>query len=92
MNLLREKIEELRNSLNNKCELTEDDLTKKISIDASLPLEYLNLHLIEQLDVLEPFGKGNSKPVFGVKDAKITKAMILGKDFKVLSLSDCIEG
>ena len=55
-------------------------------IDSSLPLEYLNLHLIEELNVLEPFGKGNSKPVFGVRDAKITKAMLLGKDKNVLKL------
>ena len=40
------------------------------------------------LRVLEPFGKGNTKPVFGVKDAKITKAMILGKDKNVLKLKD----
>ena len=86
LSLQEDKIDVLRNDLNTKCGLTEDDLTKKIMIDASLPLEYLNLNLIEELNVLEPFGKGNSKPVFGVRDAKITKAMILGKDKNVLKL------
>ena len=86
LSLQENKIDVLRNDLNTKCALTEDDLTKKIMIDASLPLEYLNLNLIEELNVLEPFGKGNSKPVFGVRDAKITKAMILGKDKNVLKL------
>ena len=86
LSLQEDKVDELRKALNNKCELTDEDLTRKIMIDSSLPLEYLNLHLIEELNVLEPFGKGNSKPVFGVKDAKITKAMLLGKDKNVLKL------
>lgn len=86
LSLQEDKIDILRSSLNRKCELTQDDLTKKIMIDTSLPLEYLNLNLIEELNVLEPFGKGNSKPVFGVRDAKITNARILGKDKNVLKL------
>ena len=86
LSLQEDKVDELRIALNNKCELTDEDLTRKIMMDSSLPLEYLNLHLIEELNVLEPFGKGNSKPVFGVRDAKITKAMLLGKDKNVLKL------
>ena len=86
LSLQEDKVDELRKALNNKCELTDEDLTRKIMIDSSLPLEYLNLHLIEELNVLEPFGKGNAKPVFGVKDAKITKAILLGKDKNVLKL------
>lgn len=86
LSLQEDKVDELRIALNNKCELTDEDLTRKIMIDSSLPLEYLNLHLIEELNVLEPFGKGNAKPVFGVRDAKITKAMLLGKDKNVLKL------
>ena len=85
LSLQEDKIDTLRKDLNNKCELTNDDLTRKIMIDASLPLEYLNINLIEDLNVLEPFGKGNAKPVFGVRDAKITKAMLLERQecFKV---------
>lgn len=86
LSLQEDKVDELRIALNNKCELTDEDLTRKIMIDSSLPLEYLNLHFIEELNVLEPFGKGNAKPVFGVRDAKITKAMLLGKDKNVLKL------
>ena len=86
LSLQEDKVDELRIALNNKCELTDEDLIRKIMIDSSLPLEYLNLHLIEELNVLEPFGKGNSKPVFGVRDSKITKAMLLGKDKNVLKL------
>lgn len=86
LSLQEDKIDELRKDLNDKCELTDEDLTRKIMIDVSLPLEYLNVNLIGELDVLEPFGKGNAKPVFGVRDAKITRAMLLGKDKNVLKL------
>lgn len=86
LSLQEENVDILRKDLNDKCKLTDEDLTKKIMIDASLPLEYLNLNIIEELDVLEPFGKGNAKPVFGVRDAKITNARLLGKDKNVLKL------
>lgn len=86
LSLQEDKVDELRKELNNKCKLTDEDLTRKITIDASLPLEYLNINLIKELDVLEPFGKGNAKPVFGVRDVKVTKAMLLGKDKNILKL------
>ena len=86
LSLQEDKIDKLRKDLNDKCKLTDEDLTKKIMIDASLPLEHLNLNIIEELNVLEPFGKGNAKPVFGVRDAKITNARLLGKDKNVLKL------
>ncbi len=86
LSLQEDKVDELRKELNNKCKLTDEDLTGKIMIDASLPLEYLNINLIKELDVLEPFGKGNAKPVFGVRDVKVTKAMLLGKDKNILKL------
>lgn len=86
LSLQEDKVDELRKELNNKCKLTDEDLTRKIMIDASLPLEYLNINLIKELDVLEPFGKGNTKPVFGVRDVKVTKAMLLGKDKNILKL------
>lgn len=86
LSLQEDKVDELRKELNNKCKLTDEDLTRKIMIDASLPLEYLNINLIKELDVLEPFGKGNAKPVFGVRDVKVTKAMLLGKDKNILKL------
>ena len=86
LSLQEDKVDKLREELNNNCELTDEDLTKKVVIDTSLPLEYLNLSLVEELNVLEPFGKGNLKPVFGVKNVKVTKAIILGKDKNVLKL------
>lgn len=86
LSLQEDKVEILRKRLNDTCNLTKEDLIKKVSIDMSLPLESINIPLIDELKKLEPFGKGNSKPIFGVKNARIKKAMLMGKNKNVLKL------
>ncbi|AKL95182.1 single-stranded-DNA-specific exonuclease RecJ [Clostridium aceticum] len=79
-------IEALREKLNKQTLLTEDDLIQKIYIDIPLPLEYVSFDLVEDLQRLEPFGKGNSKPLFAVKNVSVKKAMVLGAKNHVLKL------
>lgn len=86
LSLAEENIESFRRVLNEKTVLTEDDLIEKISIDMQMPLQYANERLIEELELLEPFGKGNAKPVFVEKDIEVLKAEILGKNRNVLKL------
>lgn len=86
LSLQEDKVEILRKRLNDTCNLTKEDLIKKISIDMSLPLESITIPLIDELKKLEPFGKGNSKPIFGVKNARIKKAILMGKNKNVLKL------
>lgn len=86
LSLQEDKVEILRKRLNDTCNLTKEDLMKKISIDMSLPLESVTIPLIDELKKLEPFGKGNSKPIFGVKNARIKKAILMGKKKNVLKL------
>ena len=86
LSLQEDKVEILRKRLNDTCNLTKEDLMKKISIDMSLPLESVTIPLIDELKKLEPFGKGNSKPIFGVKNARIKKAILMGKNKNVLKL------
>lgn len=74
----------LRVELNQNTRLTEEDLIPKISIDILLPLGYLSEELVTELERLEPFGKGNIKPVFAEKNLRIRKASILGKNSNVL--------
>ena len=76
----------LRKRLNENTALTEDDLIPKVYIDMELPLRYLSFKLINELKVLEPFGKGNNKPLFGGKGYKINRGFLLGKDKNVLKL------
>ncbi|AOY78379.1 single-stranded-DNA-specific exonuclease RecJ [Clostridium formicaceticum] len=80
-------IKALRERLNRQTVLTEEDLIPKIYIDMPLPLEYVSFDLIEELQRLEPFGKGNSKPLFGEKNIGVKKAIILGAKNHVLKLT-----
>lgn len=84
--LAPENMDILRKQLNSNCVLTSDDLLKKIIIDMSLPIEKVDFQLIEGLQILEPFGVGNSKPVFAIKNVKIRKAILLGQENNVLKL------
>ena len=79
-------INNLRNMLNDNTSLTEEDLIPKIYIDMGLPLEYIDYKLMEDLKILEPFGKGNPKPLFGEKRLLINKLLILGKNKNVVKL------
>lgn len=75
-----------REKLNGQVSLTEDDLLPKIYIDMHLPLDYISFNLVEELKILEPFGKGNPKPLFGEKNIGVKRGFILGKNQNVLKL------
>lgn len=94
LSLPKENVEILRKSLNEATTLTKEDLIEKILIDVPMPLDYISEGLIQQLDLLEPFGKGNDKPRFADKNLKIINAKILGENknvlkLKVLNLNGC---
>lgn len=80
LSLERERITELRQKLNENTTLTEAMLVPKVTIDILLPLGYLTEEIIDELKKLEPFGKGNEKPLFAEKDLQIKSAFILGKN------------
>lgn len=86
MTLKEEHIEEFRHRLNENARLTEDDLTRKILIDVPMPLDYIHEQLIEQLELLEPFGKENPKPIFAEKNLRIVSARRLGAKKNVLKM------
>lgn len=86
LSLKEENIDDFRIKLNGNTGLSEDDLLKKITVDAALNLDDINYDLIEDLHKLEPFGKGNEKALFGVKNVDIIKVQILGKNNNVLKL------
>ncbi|MBC8590418.1 single-stranded-DNA-specific exonuclease RecJ [Lachnospiraceae bacterium NSJ-29] len=86
LSLNEDSIDTLRCCLNKNTSLTEEDIIPKIYIDMALPIDYINYKLIEDLDELEPFGKGNTKPLFGDKGLTIKKAFKLGANKNVLKL------
>lgn len=86
LSLNKSNLEDFRNRLNGQTTLTEKDLIPKIYIDIHLPLDYVSFNLVEELKLLEPFGKGNPKPLFGAKGIPVKRAFILGKNGNVLKL------
>ena len=83
----KENLESLRRKLNENTELTDEDITPKLMIDVPMPLWYNNIELTEQLDRLEPYGKGNRRPLFAQADVSVQRAQILGKNRNLLKLT-----
>lgn len=83
VSLEEKNMEEFRRRLNENAGLTEKELTETIWIDAPMPIDYVSEKLVQQLELLEPFGKGNEKPVFADKNLKIRYANLMGKDKNV---------
>jgi single-stranded-DNA-specific exonuclease len=79
-------VDVLRRQLNELSLLTEEDLIPKVYIDARIPLDAINLSLAEQLKILEPYGKGNSKPLFAEKNIQVSRAAVVGANRNVLKL------
>lgn len=86
LSLEEENVDRLRETLNDLSTLTQEDLIPKISIDMQMPLGYINEAFVNELELLEPFGKGNVKPVFVEKNIEILSARILGKNKNVLKM------
>lgn len=86
LSLENSQVEPFRGALNQFSTLTEEDFIPKVSIDVLLPLGYINENMVEELELLEPFGKGNTKPIFAEKNLKVRRASILGKNANVLKL------
>lgn len=87
LSIPEEKVQEFKERINANATLTEDDFIPKILIDVPMPLAYVNRQLVEELKVLEPFGKGNAKPVFADKNIRIRDKRIVGKNRNVLKLT-----
>lgn len=87
LSLKKEYVDEFRRRLNENAKLGEEDFIKKIWIDVPMPLEYINEPLIEELDLLEPFGQGNEKPLFAQKGLSIRSVRVMGKNRNVVKFS-----
>lgn len=80
-------IDKLRHQLNENCTLSKEELMPKIKLENVLPENYSSNNFRNYLEMLEPYGKGNPKPLFGAKNIKVIKGSILGKNKNVLKLN-----
>lgn len=87
LSLEERNVEEFRRRLNEQAQLTEEDFIPKVWIDVPMPIQYVSEPLIHQLDLLEPFGQGNEKPLFAEKGLMIRSFRVMGKQSNVVRLS-----
>lgn len=87
LSLKEENLEKFRQELNARSGLTDADFIQKIMIDVILPIDFLTQNFIKQLDILEPFGKGNEKPVFAQSNVRANRAEIIGQNKNVLKIT-----
>ena len=84
--LEQSRITEMRRRLNENCTLTDDDMAEKVMIDVPMPIDYISEHLIKELSILEPFGKGNEKPLFAERNLQLLSARVIGKNARAVKL------
>ena len=92
LSIKEENIEKLRQKLNFICKLTDEDIRPKIRIDERMPLSKINYEIIEELELLEPFGKGNPSPLLAEKNIPVLKIDILGKNSNTLKIKCLMPG
>ncbi len=78
LTLQEEKIDELRARLNAHTTLSDEDLIPKVRIDVPMPVSYVTPRLISQLELLEPCGKGNERPLFAQKHVLFEHPRLFG--------------
>lgn len=83
LSLTAENFELLRKELNRNTTLTKEDLRPIVRIDVPLPIGYVTEEFVNQLELLEPFGKGNEKPMFAEQHFKLLGGNIIGKNKNV---------
>lgn len=92
LSLEEKDVEDFRREINEVCTLTENDMEERIHIDVPMPVSHVSMEFVKELELLEPFGNGNPKPVFAHKDLVFLSARILGKNGSAIRftvLDDC---
>lgn len=80
-------VDKLRRLLNESCRLTKEDMEEKIVIDVPMPFSYVNRSFLKELELLEPFGMGNTKPVFAQKNVLFLSMRVMGKNQNMAKFS-----
>ena len=86
LSLEEENVETFRRKLNERSGLSQEDLVEKVSIDVPMPIHYIRKDLVQELSLLEPFGKGNEKPLFAQKNLWISQLRVFGKNRNVVKM------
>lgn len=85
--ILKENIDILRQKLNEECNLIDSDFVPKTNIDIEMPFYNFNLSYIEELNKLEPYGQGFSRPIFATKEVLTQVKNIYGESRNIVQLT-----
>lgn len=86
LSLEEKNIEPFRKKLNELSGLKPEDFVEKVTIDVPMPVNYIRKDLIQEMKLLEPFGKGNEKPLFAQKGLRIMDVRVFGKNRNVVKI------
>ena len=86
LSLEEKNIEPFRKKLNELSGLKPEDFVEKVTIDVPMPVNYIRKDLIQEMKLLEPFGKGNEKPMFAQKGLRIMDVRVFGKNRNVVKI------
>ena len=78
LSMREEDIEKLRRDINAACTLEKEDFAVRVHIDVPMPLDYGTEELADELELLEPFGVGNPKPLFAQKELLFLSGVRMG--------------
>lgn len=86
--ILTEKLEILEKKLLSHARenIPDELLVPEMEIDLEIPLEMVNLDVLEEVEKLKPFGVGNSRPVFASNKVQVTGVRNVGRENQHLLL------
>jgi single-stranded-DNA-specific exonuclease len=80
LSLPAENMEAFRRAIAENAQISEEDLVEKVQIDIAMPLDCASRSLVDELELMEPFGHGNRKPLFAQKDLRLLQGRRMGKN------------
>lgn len=87
LSIEKKNVDRLRRELNDSCTLTKEELEEKIVIDVPVPFSYITGEFLKELEILEPFGMGNEKPVFAQRNVRFLSMRRMGKNQNMAKFS-----
>lgn len=79
-----DKIPALRDRLTQYCKehLSETDYLPIVDIDSQVAIDDIDVPLIEEIEILEPYGMANPTPVLALEEATISDLFLMGQQKK----------
>lgn len=84
LTMKEENFEEFSRRIEENCTLTEEELQEVVRVDMELPPRFLGLSMTRELELLEPCGTQNPKPLFVTRNIRLLGARVMGRNRNVI--------